>query len=173
MANPKKDKQSVSSKGVKLQALPLGVQFREIPTHEDDRGSVVEMFDERWDWPKDPLVFSYCYTVRPGKVKGWGMHKKHEDRYFILYGELEVVLYDDRPESPTYKLLAKVYLTEKNRRLMNIPTGVWHASHNVGLKDVVVVNFPTIPYQHETPDKYRLPLDTDKIPYSFEPKKGW
>ena len=173
MATPKKDDQTVSKEGKQLGKLPHGVQFRESPTHFDARGSVVEMFDERWEWPKDPLVFSYCYTVRPGKVKGWGMHKKHEDRYFILFGELEVVLYDDRPKSPTYKLLSKVYLTEKNRRMMNIPVGIWHASHNIGQTDAVVVNFPTIGYNHENPDKYRLPLDTKKIPHSFKTPLGW
>jgi len=46
-------------------------------------------------------VFAYVFTLRPGVVKGWGMHLEHEDRYFILHGELEVVMYDDRPASPT------------------------------------------------------------------------
>jgi len=57
--------------------------------------------------------------------------------------------------------------------LMNIPAGIWHANHNIGNKDVVVVNFPTRPYQHDDPDKYRLPLDTDQIPYKFEDPHGW
>jgi dTDP-4-dehydrorhamnose 3,5-epimerase len=44
---------------------------------------------------------------------------------------------------------------------------VWHADHNIGTTDVIVVNFPTKPYEHANPDKYRLPLNTDLIPYSF------
>jgi dTDP-4-dehydrorhamnose 3,5-epimerase len=36
-----------------------------------------------------------------------------------------------------------------------------------------VVNFPTRPYDHASPDKYRLPLDTDEIPYEFEDPRGW
>lgn len=173
MSQIKKDDQTVTPEGKELKKLPDGVKFKEIPTHVDDRGSVVEMFDERWDWPVDPLVFAYCYTVRPGKIKGWGMHKKHEDRYFILFGELEVVLYDARPKSSTRGLVAKIYLTEKNRRLMNIPPGIWHASHNIGDRDAMVVNFPTIGYRHDSPDKYRLPVNTKKIPYSFDTPRGW
>ncbi|PJF41016.1 MAG: dTDP-4-dehydrorhamnose 3,5-epimerase [Chloroflexi bacterium] len=168
-----RDSATVTSSGESLARLPDGVTFYEVPTHVDDRGYVVEMFDERWGWHKDPLVFSYVFTIRPGMVKGWGMHKKHEDRYFILQGEVEVVLYDVRPDSPTHGLVSKVVLSEYNRRLMNIPTYIWHANHNIGSKDVWVVNFPTQPYNHADPDKYRLPLDTDLIPYKFENVRGW
>jgi dTDP-4-dehydrorhamnose 3,5-epimerase len=169
----KKDVQTVTSEGQPIQPLIDGVTFKDAPTHVDDRGFVVEMFDSRWSWHTAPMVFSYVYTIRPGIIKGWGMHKKHEDRYFILFGEMEVVLYDDRENSPTKGLINKIYLTEFNRRLMNIPPGVWHADRNVGSKDVVVVNFPTISYDHQDPDKYRLPLDTTEIPYSFDNPVGW
>ena len=168
-----KDQATVTADGQPLAMVPDGVTFRETPTHIDDRGSVFEMYDPRWQWHSDPLVYSYCYTIRPNKVKGWGMHKKHEDRYFTLLGEMMVVMYDDRPESPTYELLSKVVLSEYNRRLMNIPAGVWHANQNLGQSDVVVVNFPTIPYDHSDPDKYRLALDTDRIPYKFTNVEGW
>ena len=43
----------------------------------------------------------------------------------------------------------------------------------LGDKDLVLVNFPTIPYDHANPDKFRLPLDTDQIPYRFEGLRGW
>jgi dTDP-4-dehydrorhamnose 3,5-epimerase len=56
---------------------------------------------------------------------------------------------------------------------MNIPAGVWHADRNIGDKDAVVVNFPTIQYDHADPDKYRLPLDTDQIPHKFDNPRGW
>jgi dTDP-4-dehydrorhamnose 3,5-epimerase len=113
------------------------------------------------------------FTLRPGRVKGWGMHREHEDRYFILAGEMEVVMYDARDDSPTRGLVSRVVLSEYRRRLMNVPTGVWHANRNIGTKDVIVVNCPTTPYDHANPDKYRLPLDTDQIPYRFEDPRGW
>jgi len=172
MPSPVQDKMTVTSSGETVAKLPAGVTFHEITTHVDDRGTVCELFDPRWGWTKDPMVFAYTYTVRPGIIKGWSVHKKHEDRYCILYGEMEVVLYDDRPESPTKGLVAKVVLSEYRRRLMNIPIGIWHAVRNIGTKDVVVVNFPTTPYEHEDPDKYRLPVNTDKIPYKFENARG-
>ncbi len=167
MSDATRDAPTVSTSGAELQPLPDGVGFRDAVTHVDDRGSLCELFDPRWGWSGHDLVYAYVTTVRPGMIKGWGMHLDHEDRYFILFGELEVVLYDDRESSPTRGLVSKIYLTEHRRRLMNIPEGVWHAIRNVGSTDVTVINFPTKPYDHENPDKYRLPVDTDQIPYTF------
>jgi dTDP-4-dehydrorhamnose 3,5-epimerase len=39
--------------------------------------------------------------------------------------------------------------------------------------NAVLINFPTMPYDHANPDKYRLPLDTKLIPHSFGDTKGW
>ena len=132
-----------------------------------------EIFDRRWNWHPDPIVFAYCFTVRPGVVKGWGLHKEHEDRYVLLQGELELVVYDVRPDSKTKGEVRKIHLSEQNRQLVNIPRFVWHADRNIGSKDALVVNFPTAPYDHANPDKYRLSVDTDLIPHSFGNSKGW
>jgi dTDP-4-dehydrorhamnose 3,5-epimerase len=83
------------------------------------------------------------------------------------------VLYDERPESSTKGLVAQIVLSQYRPRLMNLPAGVWHADRNLGSTDVVVINFPTSPYDHAHPDKYRLPLDTDRIPHKFERMVGW
>lgn len=173
MVTPQRDIQTVTPQGESIQQLPAGVTFHDVNTHVDERGTVCELFDPRWGWHKDPLVFVYSFTLRPGMIKGWGLHEKHEDRYFILQGEMEVVLYDERPNSPTFGLVAKLVMSEYRRRLMNIPAGVWHANRNIGQKDVVIVNFPTIQFDHANPDKYRLPLDNDRIPYKFENPLGW
>ena len=167
-----RDVSTVTPDGNSRQLLPAGVSFHDNVTHVDERGTVCEMFDQRWGWNPHPVVFTYCFTVRPGITKGWGMHKVNEDRYFLLFGELEVVLYDARPDSPTQGLVSRIVLSEFRRRLMNIPPGIWHADYNFGSKDAVLINFPTEPYNHANPDKYRLPLDTDQIPHKFDSPRG-
>ena len=91
----------------------------------------------------------------------------------MISGELELVLYDPRPESSTYGKICKVYLSGARPALINVPRHVWRADHNIGTGDLIVVNFPTIQYDHSSPDKYRLPIDTDLIPHDFGPAKGW
>ena len=167
------DQQTVDAQRKSIAPLLDGMSFHDSIRHDDDRGSVTELYDPRWGWHSDPLVFSYIFTIRPGMVKGWGLHKLHEDRYFVISGELELILYDPRPESSTCGKICKVYLSGTRPRLVNVPRNVWHADRNIGTVDATVVNFPTIPYDHTNPDKYRLPLDTDLIPYDFGTARGW
>jgi dTDP-4-dehydrorhamnose 3,5-epimerase len=173
LAEAVRDQATVTAAGVSL-ARPLdGMISRPSPTHVDERGSLVEMFDPRWNVHPDPLVYAYTFTIRPGYAKGWNLHKLHEDRYFLLQGEMELVLYDVRPDSSTCGQIYRLTLSEHDRRLVNIPKYVWHTDRNIGTCDAVVVNFPTMPYDHANPDKYRLPLDTPLIPYKFVDVRGW
>lgn len=161
------DKATVNIEGTPLRRLTHGVKIRKLTTHIDSRGTITELFDPRWGFHPDPLVFAYTFTIRPKVVKGWNLHRIHEDRYTILYGEMELILFDPRPESPTYNEICRIILSEKDRCLINVPIDVWHADYNIGDKDVVVVNFPTMQYDHKAPDKWRLPIDTPLIPYKF------
>lgn len=173
MSEPVQDKPTVTPEGKSIAKLPEGISFRESETHVDERGTLCEIFDPRWGWSPHPLTNIYMVTIRPGVIKGWALHKLHEDRYFVVSGEMEVVLYDARPESSTYGLVSVVPLSWYNRRMMNIPAGIWHADRNIGSQDVMLINCPTRAYDYENPDKYRLPLDTDQIPYKFENPRGW
>ena len=168
-----KDRQTVSADGTPVRRLTHGVSIRDVSTHVDLRGSVTELYDLRWQYHPDPIVFAYCFTIRPGIVKGWNLHRAHEDRYVPLQGEMELVLFDPRPDSPTLGEVCTITLSGARPVIVNIPTNVWHADRNIGTTDALVVNFPTQPYDHANPDKYRLPLDTDLIPYSFGTATGW
>jgi dTDP-4-dehydrorhamnose 3,5-epimerase len=86
---------------------------------------------------------------------------------------MELVMYDVRPTTPTHGKLSRIVLSEYRRGIVNVPTYVWHADNNIGTRDVLVVSFPTKAYNHANPDKYRLPLDSPLIPYSFEGACGW
>lgn len=161
------DKATVTPEGASLRRLTHGVKIRRLITHTDERGTLTELFDPRWGFHPDPLLFAYTLTIRPNVVKGWNLHRRHEDRYAILQGEMELVLFDPRPESPTYREVCRIFLSERDRCIINVPIDVWHADYNIGDRDVVVVNFPTIQYDYAAPDKWRLPIDTPLIPHKF------
>jgi dTDP-4-dehydrorhamnose 3,5-epimerase len=167
-----RDRQTVTGAGEYIRRLTHGVKVHDLPTHPDDRGSVTELFDPRWGIP-DPVAYAYTFTIHPGYCKGWNLHRENEDRYAILSGEMELVLFDPRPESPTCGEVCRIVLSEHHRCLVNVPPNVWHADRNIGTRNVVVINFPTKAYDHANPDKYRLPLNTKLIPHSFGPISGW
>ncbi len=106
------DSATVSPVGVRLQRLTHGVTIRRLLTHTDGRGTVTELFDPRWGEYEDPLVFCYTFTIRPGVAKGWNLHRHHQDRYALLQGEMELILFDPRPDSPTCGEVCRVVLSE-------------------------------------------------------------
>ena len=68
-----KDQQMVTPEGKPIKQPFEGVRIRETRTHTDARGTVFELYDTRWNYHPDPLVFSYCFTIRLGMVKGWNL----------------------------------------------------------------------------------------------------
>jgi dTDP-4-dehydrorhamnose 3,5-epimerase len=50
---------------------------------------------------------------------------------------------------------------------------VFHAHQNVGTTDALLVSMPTRAYNHDDPDVFRLPVNTDHIPYRFGERIGW
>lgn len=145
-----------------------GVVVKPLTTLPDHRGTVCEIYRPEWDIHPDPLVYVYQITIRPGQIKGWQKHLEQDDRLFVSSGTVQVVLYDDREDSPTYGAVRELFFGEQNRALFIIPAGVYHALKNVDVRDAVLVNAPTRPYDYESPDKYRLALDNDLIPYRWD-----
>ncbi len=163
----KKDSQFVTSDGEKLMKHIDGVVVRPAVTQTDDRGTLSEIYNPAWGIHPDPLAYIYQVTIRPGKVKGWVVHHKQDDRLYFSSGTLQVVLFDARPGSKTKGLINEFFLGDNNRALVIIPKGVFHAVRNVGLTDALFVNTPTRAYDHKDPDKYRLPLKNSVIPFTF------
>ena len=161
----RKDGASVTPEGRSRQEPIDGVQLRRPPTQADERGTVTEVYDLRWGFTDDPLVYVYHVTIRPGQVKGWVVHVEQNDRLFGYQGVLRIVLYDGRRDSPTHGRLNVFHLGTHDRALLSIPAGVYHAVKNVGDTEGAFINLPSQPYRHDDPDKYRLPLENDLIPY--------
>ena len=133
----------------------------------------MEIYNPAWKIHPAPMVYAYQTMVRPKAIKGWIVHKQQDDRICPLAGVARWVFYDDRKESPTYRLLNQFTFSERNRALIIIPAGVFHAVQNVGESDVIFVNLPSKPYSHEAPDKYRLPVKNELTPFDFQDPISW
>ena len=170
MDQPVPDQQTVEpATGERLQKRIAGVELRFAKTLPDERGSLCEIFRADWGFgPGEPVTHIYQTMIRPGRVKGWGAHEHQTDRYFVSMGSVKIVLFDDREGSPTRGLVNEFHLSNENRALLVIPPFVWHATQNTGNADALLIIFPTRAYDYVKPDKMRLPLGAEKIPYSFD-----
>jgi dTDP-4-dehydrorhamnose 3,5-epimerase len=170
---PVKDKQLVTSDGEPVTRRIDGLVIRPARTQLDPRGELCEIYNPAWGIHPEPMVYAYHATVRPKAIKGWVMHRLQDDRVFTALGVQRWVFFDQRPKSPTRGMLNCYTYGERNRVLIIIPKGVYHAVQNVGETDAVFVNLPTRAYNHADPDKYRLPPKNDLIPFDFSDEPKW
>ena len=166
-ATPVQDSPTVTPDGQRLQAFIEGVKFRPSVAQLDERGELSEIYSAGWGFHAERIVYAYNVMIRPGRTKGWSKHLLQDDMQFVVVGTVQYVLYDDRPDSATHRRVNVFTCGDRHRGLLVIPAGVYHAVQNVGDTEAFLINLPTRPYDHGNPDKYRLPLDNDLIPYKF------
>jgi dTDP-4-dehydrorhamnose 3,5-epimerase len=170
---PKKDVQTVTSNWESVATPIHGFAIKWLPPNEDERGELCEIYRLDWGFHSEPVVQVYQVMVRPKKVKGWVAHQKQDDRIFMSQGTLRWALFDNRPDSPTYKKLHIFVVSERHRATFVIPRGVFHAVQNIGEENAYFINLPTRAYDYKDPDKLRLPVKNDLIPFAFEDTLGW
>ena len=164
MASGEVDVPTVTKEGRSLAAVIDGVKTRTTPNHLDHRGGVFEIFEGDLDFWGTPVVYAYQFSVRPGQMKGWGLHQRKLDRYTIIFGEVLLVLWDDREGSETRGVVQKIVMSDRGVRQVIIPVGVWHISINLGGEEARLVNLPTEVYHHEAPDRLLLAWDDPQVP---------
>jgi len=159
-----KDQATVTAQGANLARSIAGTSVQAPVNHVDHRGRVFEVYAGPSDHWKEPLTYCYTFTVRASTTKGWGLHEHKDDRYTLITGEVLVILYDARVDSPTHGLVQRVHLTPQGIRQILIPRGVWHLNLNLGESEAFLINHPTAVYEHGKPDRLLLPWNTDQIP---------
>jgi dTDP-4-dehydrorhamnose 3,5-epimerase len=141
-------------------AIPLGQAA-------DHRGSLVEFLTTR-DGPIDPIVHVYQVHSGPRSIRAWIYHKLQADRLCFTTGRFKVVLYDARDGSPTAGRLNELIVGRDQPVILTIAPLVIHGVQNLEDTTSVFVNLPTRAYNHADPDKYRLPVGSPLIPFTFE-----
>jgi dTDP-4-dehydrorhamnose 3,5-epimerase len=162
-----KDTPTVTTDGQSKLAKIHDVIAHQPPIHSDHRGELVEMFTTPEFWESE-FAYAYQTSIRPGMLKGWFAHEKKLDRYHIVRGELLLLLYDGREESPTCGVVQKILLSDRSARQVLIPQKVWHLSLNVGQDDAILVNLPSTCYDHENPDRFHIAFDSGTIPVDVQ-----
>jgi len=146
-----------------------GVVIKKLHGNADERGCLTEIIRS------DDDIFErfgqiYASLNYPGVIRAWHYHKKQGDLWAVVKGMVKAVLYDSREGSPTYGEVQEVFLGEQNMILLKIPRGVIHGYKTIGVEPSLLLNIPTEPYNTAQPDEYRLPYNTDEIPYDWDIK---
>jgi dTDP-4-dehydrorhamnose 3,5-epimerase len=149
-----------------------GVIIKRTKVIADERGRLMEMI--RRDESDFFTGFGQVYmtTAYPGVVKGWHYHHKQDDNFAVVKGMVKLVLYDRRPDSPTYGEIGQFVLGEHNPLVVHIPREVAHGFKAVGLEEAMIVNLVTEPYDYQNPDEFHIDPHSGEIPYDWARKDG-
>ncbi|MDD5627280.1 MAG: dTDP-4-dehydrorhamnose 3,5-epimerase family protein [Patescibacteria group bacterium] len=147
------------------------VQIKKLNVHPDERGRVIEILRQDDDFYQN-FGQVYLTTTYPQVVKAWHLHKIQTDYICCIQGMIKLVLYDGRLNSPTLGEVNEFFIGEHNPVLVQVPKEIYHGWKCISDKEALIINVPTHPYNPQKPDEYRLPYNTELIPYDWKIKMG-
>ncbi len=161
------DRPSVAAGERVLRDLIDGVRLHEMHNIITRNGITTEIVRPEWDIGRLPIAHLIHVQLRGHAVSAWHCHHLQTDRIFVTDGALRIVLFDDREDSPTRGKLDVLHLGRARPATLLVPPFVWHGFQNLEGTTGGFVNFFDRAYCYENPDEWRLPEDTDVIPYRF------
>jgi len=145
-----------------------GVVIKPLRRIPDERGTIMKMLQST-DEEFEGFGEVYFSTVFEGVVKGWHLHEENVLFYAVPRGQIKLVLYDDRDDSPTRGELMELFVGERDYKLVRIPPRVWNGFKGIGPGESIVCDVTTM--THEDDVMHRLdPHDNDVVPYDWAHK---
>jgi dTDP-4-dehydrorhamnose 3,5-epimerase len=125
-----------------------GVIWRPLKKYHDARGWLCELFRHDDLPPEFHPVMAYISMTEPGVARGPHEHVDQADCFcFLGPGNFKMYLWDNRPQSRTYRLAQTDIVGADKPMLLVIPPGVVHAYKNVSGEHGVVFNCPNRLYK--------------------------
>lgn len=146
-----------------------GVELFPLRRIQDERGMVMHML-KATDPHFEAFGEIYFSVIYPGVIKAWHLHSHMTINYAVVVGEIKLVLFDQRPDSPTKGELQEVFVGQTNYQLVRVPPGVVNGFVAVGGEKAIVANCADIP--HDPTEITRIDPFTPSIPYNWPVKHG-
>jgi dTDP-4-dehydrorhamnose 3,5-epimerase len=141
-----------------------GVSIVPLKRLADDRGMVMHML--RADDPHfDRFGEIYFSLVGSGALKAWRLHRRITLNYAVPMGTIRLVLFDDRPGSPSRGRVLERVIGEPDYCLVTIPPGIWSGFRGESPGPALVANCATEP--HDATEEERRDGMAPEIPYQW------
>ncbi len=120
-----------------------GVVFKLLQVYWDTRGGVTELFRADELSPECHPEMATASWTEPGVVRGPHEHTD-QSNFLVFIGAqpFEVILWDNRPDSPTYRHMLRRILSGNEPMSVLVPPRVVHTFLNLGQATGLSLNFP-------------------------------
>ena len=114
----------------------------------DDRGKVMHMLRS------DDKIFQkfgeiYFSTIYKDSIKAWHLHKESTLNYACIKGSVKLVLFDERPESPSKGKYQEINLSPENYFLVTIPPNIWNGFKGLYKPESIIANCLNLPHNEK------------------------
>jgi dTDP-4-dehydrorhamnose 3,5-epimerase len=167
-AGGRKDRAHIDREWVVDRRLIDDVKTREVRNIVTANGITTELYRPDWGIVDGGVQQVIHVALRGHAVSAWHQHRERWDYIMVVGGHMRVVLYDPRDDSPTRGHVDVFHLSPARPTLLAVPPWIWHGVQNLASQPSSFVNLFDRPYDYEDPDEWRLPPNTDEIPYSFD-----
>ncbi len=125
-----------------------GVIFKRLQHFHDPRGWLCELFRHDELDPEFLPMMTYISMTLPGVTRGPHEHRDQADLFcFIGPSNFKLYMWDNRPDSQTYRNRQAVTVGADNPQSVIVPVGIVHAYQNVGTEPGIVFNAPNRLYR--------------------------
>lgn len=146
------------------------IKIKKLATHSDGRGYLREILRDDDNYLGHFGQASVSLT-KPGIIKAFHWHKYQDDLFYVISGNAQVVLYDLRKNSKTFKQIMTFEMSDKDPKLLFIPKKVAHGYKVLGKNPLIMLYFMSRSYNPKKPDEQRIPFDDKKIGFNWEKYK--
>jgi dTDP-4-dehydrorhamnose 3,5-epimerase len=131
----------------------------------DQRGKVMHMLRS------DAVGFAgfgeiYFSCVFAGAVKAWHLHRRMVCNYAVPCGQVRLVLYDGRTDSPTRGEIQEIVMGDGRYCLVTIPPMIWSGFQGLGSGMSILANCASMP--HDPAESERVDPLANDIPFKWD-----
>ena len=169
MEQARRAAQTVTAEWTPVARQPIGgVQIKEIKNVVIRSGVLTECFRPEWFDPPFHAAHVVHMALMPGGLSNWHCHRRQRDVIVAVSGQLRIGLYDDRPESATYRSFSLLNAGVARPTAVQVPPLVWHAIKNPTGEQAAYVVVNDEVFNYEEPDDWTLPPGSDAIPHCLD-----
>lgn len=141
-----------------------GVIVQPLRQIQDELGNVMHML--RSDSPLFKTFGEiYFSEIHQRCIKAWRRHLRMTQHFTVPRGNVNLILYDDRPESPSLGVIQSIEMGENNYCLVRVPPLVWYGFKETCGKTALIANCTDIP--HDPSEIERCDFSSGKVPYQW------
>ena len=130
----------------------MATTVKNLITRVDDRGYLVELLRNDDSFFKQ---FGQVYTsaINPGVVKGFHKHSRQTEHITCIYGQVRLVLVDERSGTPE---IEEFHLSPLAPKMVVVEPEVWYGWRSVSSEVSLLINVTDTPFDSDNPDGVRI-----------------